>query len=48
MQNSSRRGFLASILAVPICGCASWLPARKEPEPIQSTILSKEIAKDTV
>ncbi|MFM8261296.1 MAG: hypothetical protein ACKN9S_03385 [Pirellula sp.] len=48
MQNRSRRGFLASILAVPICGCASWLPTRKEPEPVPPTILTKEIAKDTV
>jgi len=46
--NHSRRCFLLSLVASTASGCAHWLPSRKEPEPRKSTILSQELAPDTV
>lgn len=48
MQRTSRRCFLVSMLAGSTCGCAQWLPSRKEPEASQPTLLHREIASDTV
>lgn len=48
MQSTSRRCFLLSALAGTTCGCATWLPVRKEPEAGKPTILSQEISQDTV
>ena len=48
MRRTSRRCFLVSMLASSTCGCAHWLPARKEPEPSKPTILSQDVARDTV
>jgi len=48
MHSTTRRCFLLSTLASTTCGCAHWLPARKEPEVSKQTILSQEIAPDTV
>ena len=44
----SRRCFLLGLVASTASGCAHWLPSRKEPEPRKSTILSQELAPDTV
>jgi hypothetical protein len=46
--NHSRRCFLLGLVASTASGCAHWLPSRKEPEPRKSTILSQELAPDTV
>lgn len=46
--NQSRRCFLLGLVASTASGCAHWLPSRKEPEPRKSTILSQELAPDTV
>lgn len=39
---------MVSMLAGSTCGCAHWLPSRKEPESSQPSILHREIASDTV
>jgi hypothetical protein len=44
----SRRCFLLGLVASTASGCAHWLPSRKEPEARKSTILSQELAPDTV
>lgn len=48
MRRTSRRCFLISALASSTCGCAHWLPTRKEPEPSKPSILTQEISPDTV
>ncbi|MCY3006531.1 MAG: hypothetical protein NTV29_11225 [Planctomycetota bacterium] len=45
---NTRRSFLLGLVASTSCGCAHWLPSRKEPEPRKPTILSQELAPDTV